>query len=418
MDRSIEKKKWTPKKIALYSFSTLVLLSVVYGIMGADYSSKLNIDKNTLSIATVKTGNFGEFITIDGFVLPVNTVYLDAVEGGVIEKIIAEDGNMLKKGDTILTLSNSNLELDYINRETQILELLNQVENARISLKQSQTTQLNQLAEAEYQYQQSERKFHQNKLFDEKGMISKNEYRQSQDEFSYLKKKINLLRNSLKQDSLLSAAQIKQMDFSARRMKENLGIVKKNLENLVIRAPLDGQLTSFDMQKGQLITKGENIAQMDVMNGYKLRVSIDEHYISRIFPGQQGTFDFDGNTYLLTIKKVNPQVKNGLFNADMVFESNVPKGIRKGQHLDIKLQLSTQKTALLLEKGGFAQNTGGNWVFVLNDKKNNNEAIRKNIRIGRQNPQYYEVLDGLKEGEKVIISSYSGFEDKDKLVIK
>lgn len=418
MDRRIEKKKWTLKRIAIFSFAGMVILSVVYGITSADYSSKLNIDKDKLAIATVKTGSFGEFITIDGFVLPVNTVYLDAVEGGVIENIIAEDGNMLKKGDTILTLSNSNLELDYINRETQILELLNQIENARISLKQNQTTQLNQLAEAEYQYQQSERKYHQNKLFDEKGMISKNEYKQSQDEFGYLKKKINLLRSSLKQDSLLSAAQIKQMDFSARRMKENLGIVKKNLEHLVVRAPLDGQLTSFDMQKGQLISKGENIAQMDVMNSYKIRVSIDEHYISRIFPGQQGTFDFDGKTYLLTIKKVNPQVKNGLFNADMIFEKDIPAGIKKGQNLNIKLQLSTQTTALLLEKGGFAQNTGGNWAFVLTDKNGSNEAVQRNIKIGRQNPQYYEVLEGLQEGDKVIISSYTGFENKEKLVIK
>lgn len=416
MDRTIIKKKWTTRRIIMASLLALLPLGTAYAIFGADHSSKLNLEKDRLLIAEVKKENFEEYISVDGTVLPLESVYLDAVEGGVIEKKTAEQGEMLNAGDTILVLSNSDLQLDYVNRETQILELLNQIESARLTLKQSQIRQQNELADMKYQLQQSDRKLKVNKALAEQQAVSKNEYQQIADENEYLKEKMEIARRSLRQDSILSTTQINQMDFSVKRMKQNLALVKKNLEHLVVRAPLTGQLTSFDLQKGQLLQKGQNIGQIDVNGGYKIRASIDEHYISRIYAGQKGSVSFNEHTYEMTVNKVNPQVKNGFFEADLVFGKDIPEDLRKGQNMSVKLGLSSQSQAVVLNRGNFAQSTGGSWVFVLNS--DGTEAERREIKTGRQNPQYFEILEGLQEGDKVIVSSYNGFEDKEKLILK
>ena len=416
MDRKLEKKWWMKKRIGLGTGAILLAAAIMYITIGADYSKKLKVEQEKISIATVEKGVFAEYISVDATVLPLETVYLDAVEGGVVEEIAAVEGSQVNKDEKILTLSNGNLQLDYINRETQILELLNQIENARLTLSQNEIQQKNALADLKYQLLTAERKYQTNKTLNAQNSISKNEFRQSEDEYLYLKEKMAIAKQSLKQDSIRMRAQINQMNFSAGRMKQNLDMAKKNLEHLVVRAPMGGQLTSFDLKKGQLLSVGQNIAQIDVPGGYKLRASIDEHYISRVFAGQIGEAEIDGKAYNVKILRINPLVRNGFFAADFVFQKNtIPAGIKKGQNVNIRLGLGSQSEALLLPRGSFAQTTGGNWAFVL--QKDEQEAIRKNIKIGRQNPLYYELLEGLHPGEKVIISSYDGFEDKDKLII-
>jgi HlyD family secretion protein len=416
MDRKIEKKKWTLKRIGLWSGIALLPVLLVYSIFGADYSSKLAINKETTSISEVKKGDFAEYISVDGSVLPLESIYIDAVEGGVVENILVEDGSTVKQGDVLLTLSNANLQLDYINRETQILDLLNQIESTRLNSQQSGIKQLNDLADLKYQLKTSELKYATQKMLNEGEATSRNDFAQSRDENAYLREKMQIASRSIVQDSILRQTQIRQMNMTASRMQQNLETVKNNMQNLIVKAPISGQLTNFDTQKGQLLQKGQNIAQIDVTDGFKIRVQIDEHYIARIVNGQAGTFDFDGKSYSMTIKKVYPQVKNGFFAAEMVFDTEIPSGIRKGQNASVRLALSTQVPALLLERGSFAQQTGGNWVFVLD--ADGKTARKRTIRVGRQNPQYFELLEGLRAGEKVITSSYAGYEDKDKLLLK
>ena len=415
MDKQLHKGFWQRnRKYFLLATGVLVLAYVV--LLGRTMGNSLSLPKEKLSIVEVKKDDFAEYIAVDGVVIPLETVYLDAVEGGVVESIKAEDGKMVKEGEELLILTNGNLQLDYVNRETQILELLNQIENMRISSQQSHTREQKELADLKYNLQQSERKYKTNKLLASNEALSKNDMQASEDEQAYLREKEKLTRKALIQDSILIKGQLRQMSFSAGRMQDNLKMVKKNLDNLVVKAPINGQLTSFDLKKGQLVQKGQSLGQIDVQEGFKVRVQIDEHYIARIVAGQTGSIEFDGKTYTLMVNRINPQVKNGFFAADMVFQGQAPANIRKGQNLSVKLQLSAQSKALMVEKGGFSQQTGGNWIFVLST--DGKHAIKTHIKMGRQNPQYFELLEGVKEGEKVIVSSYAGFEDKDKLTLE
>jgi HlyD family secretion protein len=416
MDRKIEKKFWSRQRIALIAALIVVPSLLAYSIFGADHGSSLRMDAEKLSIAEVTKGKFAEYISADGTILPLETVYLDAVEGGVVEKIKTEDGSMVKQGDTLVCMSNANLSLDYINRETQILELLNQIENTRVTLKQNEIRSLNDLSDLKYQLSNSELKYNTDKVLAEHKAIAKNDMKQTEYENVHLKEKMNITRKAMRQDSVMTAAQLKQMNFSVTRMKENLAIVKKNMEQLIVRAPLSGRLTGFDLQQGQLVQKGQSIAQIDKQEGFKARVQIDEHYINRIVDGQQCTMELDGNTYRLHIKKINPQVKNGFFAADLVFDDKEPAGLKKGQNITVRMALSTEVQALLIPRGNFIQNTGGNWIYAVS--ADGSTAEKRNIHIGRQNPAYFELLDGLKPGEKVIISSYEGFDDKQKLILK
>jgi HlyD family secretion protein len=416
MDRKIDKKYWSRQRIGIIAALVVIPSLIAYSIFGADHGSSLRMDADKLSIAEVSKGNFAEYISADGTILPLETVYLDAVEGGVVEKIKTEDGSMVKQGDTLICMSNANLSLDYINRETQILELLNQIENTRVTLKQNEIRSMNDLSDLKYQLNNSELKYSTDKVLAEHKAIAKNDMKLTANENEHLKEKMSITKKAMRQDSIMTTAQLKQMNFSVQRMKENLAIVKKNMEQLIVRAPLTGRLTGFDLQKGQLVQKGQSIAQIDKQGGFKARVQIDEHYISRVIDGQECTMELDGQNYKMHIKKINPQVKNGFFAADLVFDEKEPQGIKKGQNITVRMALSNEVPALLIPRGNFMQNTGGNWVYVLS--ADGSTAEKRNIHIGRQNPAYYELLDGLKPGEKVIISSYEGFDDKQKLILK
>lgn len=416
MDRKIQKKKWTLKRIATWGAAGLFIMFVLYSFIFAGGGSRLNVEKEKVNIATVVEGEFREFIPVDGSVMPIKTIRLDAIEGGVVEKKFYEGGILVEKGDTILKLSNNDLLQNFVREETQAFILVNNLENTKLSLKRNQFDLKRSLIELNYQIDEAKDALERGKqLFKEK-IISEQEFMGLEREFNRLRDSKTIQIESAKFDSLNAKLQIAQAEATLQRTKENLDMIKKNLENLFIQAPISGRLSTVNVEVGESISPGQNIGQIDDLNGFKVRASIDEHYIARIYEGLKGSFDFAGTSYELEITKVYPEVANGLFAVDMSFTDTIPKGIRRGQTLQIRLQLSENITAVQIPRGSFYQTTGGNWIFVLDESEG--EAVRRQIRLGRQNPRYYEVIEGLQPGERVVVSSYEGYDDKDKLVFK
>jgi HlyD family secretion protein len=416
MDRKIEKKKWPPKKIAIYATSTVVVFLFIYTLIFGDSSSKLNVQTERLTISTVSVGPFQEFIPVTGSIVPIKTVYLDAIEGGRVETKFIEEGALVSTGDEILKLDNTNLHLDIMYREAELFQQINNLRNTRLEMEKTRLSLKGQLVELEYEIAQQNRLFDRSKEMYNKNLISKQEFEQVRDRYYYLLESKKLTLESHKQDSVFREVQISQLEASVRRMQANLEIVKTKLENLIIKAPITGQLTSLNAEIGESKSPGERLGQIDVLDSFKVRVDVDEFYIARIEIGKTGSFDFAGETYQVEIRKIYPEVQNGRFAVDMYFSKEVPQGIRRGQTLHIRLALGDLSEATLLARGGFYQKTGGQWVYVLD--KSDDFAIKRDIKIGRQNPQYFEVLDGLKPGEKVITSSYETFGDNEKLVLK
>jgi len=416
MDRKIEKKKWPPKKIAWVSVAAVFVIAVIYNFVFGDRSSKLNVNTERLTISTVYRGPFQEFIPVTGTILPIQTVYLDAIEGGRVEKIFCESGALVNVGDTILKLSNTNLILDIMYREANLFEQSNNLRNTRLAMEQNRLDLKGQLLELDFEIRTQKRKFEQSKALFEKGLISKEEYELAADNYEYLKKTLELTIETQKQDSIFRAVQISQLEASVERIQRNLDIVKQNLENLYIKAPISGRLTSLNAEIGELKTSGERIGKIDVLEGFKVQADIDEHYIARIDNGLKGTFEITGTKYDLIIKKVDPEVREGRFRVDMDFVGDTPPDLRRGQTLRIRLELGDPADAILLARGGFDQKTGGRWVYVVDEA--GDYAVRRDIKPGRQNPLVLEILEGLEPGEKVITSSYDNFGDIDKLVLK
>jgi|SRR5688572_5348348 len=414
MDRIIEKKTWTTKKIALIAGGVLLAVFLIYTVLFANHSSSLNVKTGRLTIAETSTGNFQEFIAIDGSVEPLKTIYLDMVEGGRVEKLYTDDGRKINAGDTILKISNSTLQIDFLNRETQLFDLQNERQNSEITMKQDQIKALNALAEIEYTLKQVENKYRRNKTLYAEKVIPQAEFEQSEDEYQYLKRRKELAERSLKQDAELMQKRLRQLDQSINRMQQNINIARSTLSNLYITAPISGQLSTLKAEVGESKTAGENIGQIDDLNGFKVKANIDEHYISKVYPGLKAEFDFNGKTHSVSVAKVFPEVTNGQFQVDLEFpEGATPEGIRRGQTLQIRLHLSGGDKALLIPRGGFYQSTGGAWAFVVDES--GKHAEKRTIKLGRQNPQYYEVLSGLQPGEKVVVSSYDGYGDIEKL---
>lgn len=416
MDRVIEKKKWTSKKLVTIIGISLLAILIICSIYFTSGKSKLNVDTERLMVSEVKKGPFKEFIPVNGIVLPLTTIYLDAVEGGRVEEKYVEDGAMVKKGDPILKLSNTDLELSLANQETAVFNLLTQMQISRNAAQQNTIMKLNQGTDVESLFKEAERVYNLNKKLYEEKAISLMEFKQSENNYNYYLKKKTLTEEILKQDSSSTKLELNQAKESYKRTEEALKIMRKKVEDLIVKSPMDGQLTSLDAEIGQNKNKGERLGQVDVTTGFKVRVEIDEHYISRIFTGLMGEFTFAGKDYKLKIHKVYTQVSNGKFQVDMKFEGEVPKEIRRGQTLQIRLALSDETQALLVSKGGFYQQTGGNWIFKLNE--DGSMAYKVDIQLGRQNPEYYEVLQGLQPGDKVITSSYDNYENTEELVLK
>ncbi|MBF9252755.1 efflux RND transporter periplasmic adaptor subunit [Pontibacter sp. 172403-2] len=417
MDRVLEKKKNTPQKIALIAAGAVVLAIVIYNLLFAEHTSKLNVDSERITVGKVQEGVFQEFIAIDGSVEPLKSFYLDIIEGGRVDKIFTDDGRMVQKGDTILKLSNTTLQIDFMTRETQLYDLMNERQNSEIQMKQDLIKKQNELAEIEYNLALIDRKYKRNQMLIKEKVISREEYEASKDEYEYQTKRKELADRSVKQDTRLMQERLRQLDESINRMKANINMARGTLNNLYVIAPFTGQLSTLKAEVGESKAPGENIGQIDDLNGYKIKANIDEHYISRVYPGLTGSFDFNGKTYQVKVAKVIPEVQNNTFEVDMEFANGTtPEGIRRGQTLQIKLNLNGGGEAVLVPRGGFYQSTGGNWIFVVDES--GDFATKRNIKLGRQNPNYYEVLDGLRPGEKVVLSSYDSYGDIDRLELQ
>ena len=416
MDRVITKKRWNTKRIVTIAGITGLLILIGGSYYFTSGKSRLNVDTERLTISDVKKGSFKEFITINGIVLPITTIYLDAIEGGRVEERYVDDGAFTKKGQPILRLSNTDLELGLVTQQTNVYNLLTQMQISRNAAQQNTVTKLTQMTDVESQLTEAERIYNLNKHLHHEKAIGLQEFKQSENNYNYLRQKQNLTATILKQDSSSNTQQLTQARQSYQGSQNALNVMQKKVGDLIVRSPVDGQVTSLDAEVGQNKNKGERLGQVDVLSGYKVRVDIDEHYISRIFNELEGEFAFAGKTYKLVIKKVFTQVTNGRFQVDMVFVDGVPDGIRRGQTLQIALALSDESQALLVPKGGFYQQTGGNWIFKIND--NGAIAYKTDIKLGRQNPDYYEVLSGLQKGDKVVTSSYENYGTMQELVLK
>ncbi len=416
MDRKIEKKIWTWQRILLILGGLGAAFFLISAIVRDAGTSRLNVERERLLLDTVHQGVFKEYITLFGVVEPIKTVYLDAIEGGRVDAVYVENGAMVSAGQEIMRLSNLDLELNVLNQEAQIVNQINDIRQTSILMEQQSLTLKEQSLDVIYRLDQLEKRFDRNRTLYRDSVISQVDYEETQDEYEHLTRRQRLLSATIEKDSLFHVMQQNQMETTLSLMERNLNFARNSLDNLTIRAPIDGQISSLDSEVGQLIVRGNRIAQIDILEEFKISANIDEFYINRIFPQQEGTFTLDGDTYTLRINKIYPEVTNGSFTVDLVFVGERPDLIKRGQTISLKLSLSDDTEGMLLAKGGYYQTTGGNWVYVLDES--GEVARRRNITVGRQNPNYYELVEGLQPGEVVIVSSYENYGDKEELVLK
>ena len=416
MDRKIKKKTFTLKRVLTWGFAGVFVLFVLYSFVFAEGGSRLNVEIEKINVAEVKEGDFREFIPADGTLMPILTIRLDAIVGGVVERKYYEGGILVEKGDTLLKLANDNLVQNFVREETQAFILVNSVENTKLSLQRNQFQLRQTLLLLDLQIDQARDAYERSKPLIEDKIISEQEFLTLKRNYESLMSQREIQIESNKFDSLNAILQISQAEQTLERTKNNLELIKGNLENLWVTAPISGLLSTINVEVGESIAPGQNLGQIDDLDGFKVRAPIDEHYISRIYEGLTATFDFAGETNTLVIRKIYPEVQGGLFSVDMSFEKEIPNGMRRGQTLQMRLQLSENITAIQIPRGSFYQTTGGNWIFILSEDES--FAVRRDIRLGRQNTRFYEVIEGLQPGEKVVVSSYDGYEDKDRLVFK
>jgi len=395
---------------------TLIVLLIVLSFYFTSGKSRLNVNTERITISEIKKGPFKDNIPVNGVVLPLTSIYLDAIEGGRVEEKFVDDGAVMTKGQPILRLSNTDLELSLVQQETQVFNLLTQMQISRNAAQQNTVSKLNQLTDADNLLKEAERIYNLNKTLYAQKAIGLQEFKQSENNYQYHLQKQKLTSQILQQDSINTKTEVEQAKQSYARTQNALGVMRKKVGDLIVRSPIDGQLTSLDAEIGQNKNKGERLGQIDVLDGFKVRVDVDEHYISRIYPNQTGTFTFAGKEYKLKIKKIFTQVTAGRFQVDMEFDGEEPKGIRRGQTLQIVLSLSDETQAIVVPRGAFFQQTGGNWIFKVSE--NGKTAYRIPIQLGRQSIDQYEVLEGLNPGDKVITSSYENFGNIQELVLK
>ncbi len=414
MDKKIKKKTFTAKRVITVLGGAGLVFLILYVFVFADKASKLNVDLEKISMATVVEGPFQEYIPIEGEVQPKTTFRLDAKVGGNVQEKFLEGGVEVHKGDTILKLENSQLEMNYITQQTQTNRLRNEIENTNNGLKQSLFRSNAQVITIDFDIDEAKDIYTRNQQLWKDKVISEQEFLNSKRRFDRLvATRVNTIRTK-EFDSLNSVNQVNQNTERLVTSQESLRIVEGQLDDLWVTAPIDGLLSTVNVEIGQSIGQGTTIAQIDDLNGFKIEANVDQHYLPRVYEGLVGTYDFAGSTYSLEIRKKFPEINSGTFVVEMV--GQVPQGVRRGQTISIRLQLSEEKNAIQIPRGSFFQTTGGNWIFVVDET--GTVATRRQIRIGNQTPRHYEVLEGLQPGEKVIFSSYEGYDDKDKLVIK
>lgn len=414
MDKKLEKKTWTLKRIVRYSGIGIFLFFIGYQFIFADRRSKLRVEKDKITISTVQRGVFKDFIPQTGTVEPSHTVYLDAIEGGTIKRVVAESGALLKQGDVILELSNLNRELSVLQQEAQLNESINRARDTRLGITRNDLEQRQTLALIDNQLQILEPQYKRQKQLFEKKLISKQEFEKTEADYKYNLERKRITYEVYKNDSVERIRQLKDLNLSEKRMMVNLEGVGKILDNLIIRAPLAGQLSRPQLDPGQNVNIGQRLGQVDVVGSYKVKVPIDELYLPRITTGLHATTTFNNKDFELEITYIYPTIQNGRFEVDMNFIGQTPEGIRRGQSLRLHIELGQSSEELLLPVGGFYKDTGGNWVYVLSD---NNQAIKKEVKLGRKNTEHFEVLEGLKPNDQVITSSYENFGTNDVLLL-
>jgi len=415
MDIQLEKKKGIRKKHIPYIAGGTLFLILVGWIIFGDHSSTLKIDSRGISIGSAKLDQFNDFVRVNGQVQPITVVQLSSLEGGVVEEKVVEEGAQIKRGDVIIRLSNQQLDLSILTAEAHLTEQTNILRNVQIQLQQQKLNNENEKLQLELETVRTKRAFNQNKkLFDEH-LISKEEYLKAQEDNDLAIKKFKLISERIYQDSIYRSVQVDQMEDGLHSMQENLRLVRQRKDNLNVRSQIDGELGLLDVVLGQNISAGQKIGQVNDLSDYKIEALIDEHYIDRVRAGLNATFERQGSDYELTVRKVFPEVREGKFRTEFIFTGDRPDNIRSGQTYYINLELGQPTEGIIIPKGTFFQSTGGSWIFVLD--ADGKKAYRRNIRIGRQNPQYYEVLEGLEAGEKVIVSSYESYKDNQVLIL-
>lgn len=417
MDKIIEKKTgWRvafTKKALPWWLGALLMVFVVYLIVRPN-NKTLRVDKDTVTISNVVMGEFNDYIRISGRVQPMTTIQLSPQEGGVVEKILIEEGSPVKAGDAILILSNDNLDLQILNSEAELAEKENILRNTQIQMEQQKLDVRQNVLEYGTNVERLRRTYEQQKVLYEDKLIAREEYLTAEEDYKLAKQKYDLIIERSTQDSLYRGTQIDRMEESLDNMQLNMSMIRKRKSNLVVKAPIDGELGLLDVVLGQNIASGTKIGQINSVGVYKVEAQIDEHYIDRVSAGLEATFERQGETYSTIIRKVYPEVRDGKFKADFKFDGEQPGGIRPGQTYYLNLQLGQPEETVIIPRGTFYQRTGGKWIYVVN--KDGSKAVKREIRIGRQNPQYYEVLEGLEQGEKVITSGYDTYGDSDVLV--
>ncbi len=416
MDIPIEKKKGIRPKHIYISIGTLLFLFLVFEAFFSANKSTYRVDIEKVSIDSIQKDVFYDYISVTGNLEPIATIYLDALEGGRIEEKVIEEGAMVKKGDVIIKMSNPDLDLSILNSEAQLAEKSNFLRNTMVIMEQEKLRIKRELLNLEFDIKRKKRKYEQNKILYKSAVISKEDYLVSEEDYQFAKRSYELYLERQKQDSIYRSIQVKQMQMSLHNMELNLQLVRQRKDNLNIKAPIDGQLSNLDVELGQSIPKGNRIGKIDVLTSFKVLAKIDEHYIDQVKPGLIALLERQGKEYKLRIRKVLPDVKNGRFTIEMVFTDKKPENMRTGQTYYTRLQLGNPKTALLLPRGSFFQKTGGQWIYVLSP--DGKYAEKRTIKIGKQNPKYYEIISGLQEGDKVITSNYDNFGDNERIEFK
>ena len=401
------------KKALPYWLGGLLFVFIVYLIVRPN-NKTLRVDKDSVVVSTTERGEFNDYIRISGRVQPMTTIQLSPQEGGIVQSILIEEGSAVKAGDPILVLSNDNLDLSILNSEAELAEKENILRNTQIQMEQQKLDVQQNVLEYGTQVERLRRAYQQQKALYEDKLIAKEEYLKAEEDYKLAKQKYELMTERSKQDSLYRSTQIDRMEESLDNMQLNMQMIRKRKSNLIVKAPIDGELGLLDVVLGQSIASGTKIGQINSVGTYKVEAQIDEHYIDRVVTGLEATFERQGETFSTSIRKVYPEVRDGKFKADFKFDGEQPDNIRAGQTYYLNLQLGQPEEAIIIPRGTFYQKTGGKWIYVVN--KNGNKAVKREIHIGRQNPQYYEVLEGLEPGEKVITSGYETYGDSDVLV--
>ena len=416
MDIQLERKKGIQKKHLPYIIGGLLFCLLIGWIVFGDHSSTLKIDARSVHIGKASLEQFNDFVRISGQVQTISVVQLSPEEGGIVQEKVVEEGAQVKKGDIIVRLSNSNLDLQILEAEAQLAEKQNFLRNTQVAMQQDKLNNQYEKLKLTTEMTRKLRAFRQSEKLYKEDLIPKEEYLRAVEDYELAKEQHDLVSKRLAADSISRSIQMDEMEVSLSNMRRNIQLVHQRKEHLNIRSQIDGELGLLDVELGQNVTTGQRIGQINDLSDYKVEAMIDEHYIDRVRPGLSAQFDRQGNNFALNVRKVYPEVRSGTFRTDFVFTGERPDNIRSGQTYYINLELGQPTESIIIPKGSFFQNTGGNWIFVLD--KEGKKAYRRNIRIGRQNPQYYEVLEGLDNGEQVIVSGYESFLDNEVLILE